>query len=219
MTDQQTLPPPPAPADERRRLPWQAIVRVGLPVAAAGAALGALGGWLWYQWWGPANTGAIYDTVDGPKWYDLTDQGLAHQFDGPAQYALVGLLLGIVLGVLGYVLGRRHALAALAGLIVGTALAASVSYLVGTQLSPPDPQQFATAANVCTEQPCKEYPAAIETSGWTPFLCWPLGALGAFSIAVVLMSWLGSTRTKLDELPPLVASPTPVKQPDDQPAP
>ncbi len=214
MTDQQTLPPPPAPAVERRALPWRAIVLVGGSLAAAGAALGALGGWLWYQWWAPANTGTIYDTVDGPKWYDLTDQGVAHQFAGPGQYALIGLLLGIALGVVAVIVGRRHALAAVAGLIVGTALAAYLSYVVGTAQSPPDPQQYATSANVD-----KEYPAAIEVSGWTPFLCWPLGALGAYSVAVLAMSWLGTTRTKLDELPPLVAKPSPVKEPDDQPAP
>jgi hypothetical protein len=188
-------------------------------LAAAGAAVGALGGWLWYQWWGPANTGIIYDTVDGPKWYDLTDQGVAHQFDGPGQYAVIALLLGIALGVVAFFVGRRQALAAVAGLIVGTALAAYLSYVVGTALSPPDPQKYATSANVCKEEPCKDYPAAIEVSGWTPFLCWPLGALGAFSTTVVVMSWLGTTRTKLDELPPLVANPGPVKQPDDRPAP
>lgn len=219
MTDQQTLPPPPAPAAERRDLPWRAMALVGGSLAAAGAILGALGGWLWYQWWAPANTGAIYDTVDGPKWYDLTDQGVAHQFDGPGQYALIGLLLGILLGAVAAVVGRGQPLAAVGGLIVGTALAASMAYVVGTAQSPPDPQKYATAANVCEEAPCEEYPAAIEVSGWTPFLCWPLGALGAFSAAVMVMSWLGTTRTKLDELPPLVAKPSPVKEPDDQPAP
>lgn len=217
MTHQQLQPPPPAPPVERRRVPWREVALVAGAVAAGCAVVGAGAGWLWYQWWAPANTGTIYDTVDGPKWYDLTDQGVAHQFDGPAQYAVIALGLGAVLGVLALLVGRRQPVAAVAGLIVGTAAAAYLCYLVGTELSPPDPQTFATEANID-----KEYPAAIEVSGWTPFLCWPLGALGAYSVAVLAMSWLGTTRSRLDELPPLVAPPahgTPVTAPDDRPAP
>ncbi len=216
MIEQHTLPPP-APADERQPLPWRAIAVVVVAVVAGSAALGALGGWLWYRWWGPPNTGTIYDTVDGPTWYDLSsDAGLTHQFDGPAQYAVVGLGLGVVLGVLAAVLGRRQALAAMAALVVGGALAAYLSWAVGTAMSPPDPERYATEANVCTKEPCKEYPAAIEVSGWTPFLCWPIGALGGFSVAIFVMSWVGTTRTMLGELEPLVPLAAPVKAPTDR---
>ena len=193
MTEQETVPPP-APEVERRRLPWRAVAVVVGAVVAAGAALGALGGWLWYQWWGPPNTGTIYDTVNGPLWFDPSDQGIAHQFDGPGQYAVIGLGLGVVLGILAAVLGRRQAMAALAALVVGGALAAYLSWVVGTAMSPPDPEQYATADNVCTEEPCEEYPAAIEVSGWTPFLCWPIGALAGFCTAIVVMSFTGEFR-------------------------
>lgn len=194
MTEQDTMPPP-APPAERTPLPWRAIAIVVGVVVAAGAALGALGGWLWYQWWGPPNNGAIYDTVDGPTWYDLSsDEGLTHQFDGPAQYAVIGIGLGVVLGILAAVFGRRQAMAALGALVVGGALAAYLSWAVGTAMSPPDPQQYATEANVCPVEPCKEYPAAIEISGWTPFLCWPIGALAGFCTAIVVMSFTGEVR-------------------------
>ncbi|RHW25165.1 hypothetical protein D0Z08_20955 [Nocardioides immobilis] len=194
MIEQDTLPPP-APADERRPLPWRAIAVVVVAVIAGSAALGALGGWLWYRWWGPPNTGAIVDLGYGPTWYDLSsDAGLTHQFDGPAQYAVIGLGLGIVLGVLAAVLGRRQALAAMAALVVGGALAAYLSWAVGTAMSPPDPERYATEANLCTKGPCEEYPAAIEVSGWTPFLCWPIGALGGFCAAIAVMSFTGEVR-------------------------
>jgi hypothetical protein len=190
VTDQETEPAattdaPAAPA----RSPLIGRIFPALVVTLAGVGLGALGGWLWYVWWGPPNTGTIYDTVDGPQWYDLTDQGVAHQFDGPAEYAIVGLVFGIVLGILAAVLGRRQALVALVGLAVGSALAAYLSFVVGTALSPPDPQDYATADNID-----KEYPAAIELSGWTPFLVWPIGALGAFCTAIVAMSGAGEVR-------------------------
>lgn len=204
MTAEQETVSPPAPAAERDRPPWRSTALVVGTVVVAAGGLGAFGGWLWYQWWGPPNTGAIIDTETwGPRWFDLSDEGLAHQFDGPAQYAVIALGLGTLLGIGAAALGRRQAIAAVVALAVGSALAAYLSWVVGTTLSPPDPDKFATAANVCTEEPCEEYPAAIELSGWTPLLCWPIAALGSFSVAIIVMSWLGSTRTKLGELEPL----------------
>jgi len=203
VTEQEIVPALPESV-ERRRPAWRGIALVVVPVLVAGAALGALGGWLWYQWWGPPNTGEIYDTaVWGPRWIDFTDKGLAHQFAGPGEYAVIALGFGTLLGILAVVLGRRQAFAALGALVVGSALAAYLSFAVGTALSPPDPQRYATEANVCHEEPCQEYQAAIEVSGWTPFLCWPIGALGAYTLAIVAMSWIGTTRTRLDELEPL----------------
>ena len=212
MTAEQETVSPPAPAAERRPLPWRTTAPVVGAVVVAAGLLGAVGGWLWYQWWAPPNTGEIYETATwGPRWFDLSDKGLAHQFDGPAQYAVIALGLGTLLGVLTAVLGRRQAVAAVVALAVGSALAAYLSWAVGTTLSPPDPDRFATAANVCTEKPCKQYDAAIELSGWTPLLCWPIAALGSFSVAIIVMSWLGTTRTRLGDLEPLT--------PPDRPAP
>ena len=188
MTEQETLPPP-APVVERRRLPWRAVATLGVGLVAAGAGLGALGGWLWYLWWAPANTGTIYDTTLGVRWYDVTDEGITHQFDGPAEYAVIALVLGALLGCAAALLGRRQALTALGALVAGSALAAYAAWAVGTALSPPDPQQFATKANVG-----KEYPAAIELSGWTPLLCWPLGALAAFCLTIVVRSMVAEFR-------------------------
>ena len=180
------------PASERSRLPWRSIALVVVGVLAAAAGLGALGGWLWYQWWGPPNTGEIYDTATwGPRWFDLTDQGLAHQFDGPAQYAVIALGFGTVLGILAAALGRRQPVAAAVALAAGSGLAAYLSWVVGTALSPPDPQQFATEDNIG-----KEYLARLELSSWTPLLCWPIAALGAFCIAIVAGSWLGELRSR-----------------------
>lgn len=199
MTTEYDIATPPAPAEEREQRPWGAMAMVAGILVVAGAALGALGGWLWYQWWGPPNSGPIYNTAEGPRWYDLTDQGLAHQFDGPAQYAVIALGLGLLLGVGGVLLGRRQPYAVLAGLIAGSGLAAYLAFAVGTALSPPDPQKYATEANVCTEEPCQEYDAAIEVSGWSPFLVWPLGALGGFCVATLVLNSFGTIREVQEE--------------------
>lgn len=203
VTEQEIVPAPPETV-ERPGPAWRGVALVVVPVLLAGAALGALGGWLWYQWWGPPDKGIILDTVaSGPRWVASTQQGIEGQFDGPGEYAVIALGFGVLLGILAAVLGRRQALAALAGLVAASALAAYLAFAVGTALSPPDPQQFANPDTVCTEEPCKEYDAAIETSGWTPFLCWPIGALGAYTAAIMVMSGVGTTRTMLDELEPL----------------
>lgn len=185
----------PAPtAAARRRLPWGRMLLVAGVVVAACAVLGLVGGWLWYHWWGPPNKGTIYDTTKGPLWFDASDKGVAQKFNGPADYSVIAVGLSVVVGVAAALLGRRQALAAIGGLILGTALAAYLSWMVGTAMSPPDPSQYATKANICQKAPCKEYPAQIELSGWTPFLCWPIGALGGFSVTIVVSQWIEDFR-------------------------
>ncbi|WP_183094115.1 hypothetical protein [Nocardioides stalactiti] len=187
VTDQETVLPA-GPASERTPVPWRAWGAVAGALLVAGAALGGLGGWLWYQWWGPPNKGSIFDTTAyGITWFDTTDKGIAQDFAGTGEYVVIGFGLGLVLGTIAAFVGRRHAFAALAALLAGAALAAALSWAVGTMLSPPDPQKFATEANVCTELPCKEYPAAIEVNGWTPYLLWPIGALTGFCATTFLL--------------------------------
>lgn len=184
----------PAPTAVERRVAWGRVLLVAAIVVVACAALGLLGGVLWYHWWGPPNKGTIYDTTQGPLWFDATDKGIAQQFNGPAEYAVIAAGLSVLVGVAAALLGRRQALAAVGGLVVGTALAAYLSWVVGTSMSPPDPAKYATKANICQKAPCKEYPAQIELTGWTPLLCWPIGALGGFSVTVMVSQWVGDFR-------------------------
>lgn len=189
-TEPETVPPPVAPAEERPPVAWRAIALVAVAVLAAGAGLGALGGWLWYSWWAPPATGRIYETASGIRWYpDPWDPGQHQVFAGTAGYVVVGLAGGVVLGLIALVVGRRQAYAALAALVVGSALAASVHYAVGVAMSPPDPQTYATEEHVEDE-----YPAAIEVTGWSPYLVWPGGALAGFCAAVALFSGAGEVR-------------------------
>ncbi len=179
----------PAPTTERPTAPSGGVVSAPVAVVGAvlvlGGALGALGGWLWWRWWGPANTGSVYQTDDGPKWYDLTAGGFTHVFDGTAQYAVIGLGFGLLLGIAAGLLSRRHAVLGLVAVVVASALGAVVAAQLGYALSPPDPQQYETAANVCEKAPCKEYPAALRISGWTPYLTWAIGALASYFIVML----------------------------------
>ena len=180
-----------APA-EPGRARWVAPAVVVAAVAGTGGALGALGGWLWYLWWAPAREGRIYRTAEGPRWFpNPWDPGQAQVFAGTAEFAIVGLGLGLLVGLLAGLLGRRLAFAGLVGLLLGTALAAGVAYLVGTAISPPDPQSL-----VDSEPVGATLPAAIEVSGWTPYLCWPLGGLLGFLVATYLVSALDDVRRR-----------------------
>lgn len=155
-------------------------------VLALGGALGALGGWLWWRWWGPPNNGIVYDTASGPRWYDFSsDEGFTHVFDSTAQFAVVGLGFGLLLGIVAGLLARRTALLGLVAVLVASALGAVLAAWVGFTLSPPDPQVHAIEANICTEEPCKEYPAGLVISGWTPYLAWSIGALASYFVVML----------------------------------
>ena len=56
-------------------------------------------------------------------------------------------------------------------------------------LNPPDPQTYATDDRIG-----EEHPAAIEVTGWTPYLLWPAGALSGFCVTVIVGSWVGELR-------------------------
>lgn len=172
-----TIPPASSPvADGRPSRSPLVTGAVAVAIVALGGALGALGGWLWYRWWGPPNVGRVYDTPDGRTWVDLTERGLAQVFAATGQYVVVGLALGLLLGVLAAVLGRHRALVALGAVLVASALAAYVASRVGIALGPTDPQTLVDDVELG-----ERLPAAITLSGWTPYLMWPIGALVGFA--------------------------------------
>lgn len=169
---------------DRRTLPRLVVV---LPLLAA--AVGAASGWLWYQWWGPPLQGQIFETTSGIRWYpDPFDPGQQQVFSGTAEYVVLGVLGGVVLGAVAVILSRRRYLLTLLVLGVASGIAATTMFVVGVALSPPDPDSFATSANVCRERPCEQFPAAIEVTGWTPFLSWTIGSLGTFGATIAALS-------------------------------
>ena len=192
MTDQETIPVGGSTADEPGRARWAAPALVAASVAGAGIALGALGGCIWWLWWGPGAKGQIFETTEGPTWYpNPWDPGQAQVFAATGEFALVGLGVGLLVGALAAVLARREAFAGFVGLLVGTGLGSAVAYLVGTLLSPPDPQSL-----VDTEPIGTTLPAAIDVDGWTAYVCWPLGGLLGFMIGIVVISWIEDMRRR-----------------------
>lgn len=181
------------------------VTRVGA-VLAGSVALGLLGGWLWWTWWAPATPGRIYDVPDkGPHWYpDPWDPGQTDAFGGTAQYIVIGLGLGLLLGLLAGLLAGRLALPVLAAVLLGSALAALAMVWLGTQLSPPDPQTLATAANVDEKVPgnLEVTMGRVSLLGWddapvpTPYLAWPVGGLTGYLVVMLSAKSLGEVRAR-----------------------
>lgn len=149
-------------------------------------AAGAIAGWLWERWWTPI-TGVV---VDGTWVAGYRPEGdgfvfdfpsLEGFFDGTAQYVVIGVLTGLVLGVACGLLGRRSELVMLVAVVVGSVLAGFVAYRLGTHLGPPDPTTLETAAPDGTL-----LPGELTIEGASPFVAWPLGALLGLSVTYLL---------------------------------
>ena len=156
----------------------RSIVRA-LVVLLLAVALGFLGGWLWWHWWGPATKGTVYDTVQGPHWYDASADGLKREFSATAQYVVVSAGLGILFGVVVGLLARGRELLFIVLLVVGAAATAALTAWFGSELGPPVPP--ATHANIG-----KDFLGHLSVNGWSPYLAGPVGALTGF--LVVLLS-------------------------------
>ena len=174
--------PPPSPTADPPTRGWLGAGALGLGIVVLGGALGAAGGWFWYRWWGPPGEGEVYETSRGPLWLDTADQARTHAFDAIAQFVVIGVTLGLVLGLVAAIVGRRRPLGALAAVCAASAVGALLAARVGFQLSPPDPQTLADEVEIGAK-----LSDGLVLDGWTPYLCWPVGALVGF-LAVMLSS-------------------------------
>lgn len=168
--------PAPPPPLQRALLGWTVLLAV-----AAGA--GWIGGQLWWRWWGPGPDGVVYETQQGDLvWLpDPPELGFAELFSATGQYVVIGLGLGLLLGLLAGLVCRGRELPGLVVALGAAGLAAWLSYTVGTDLSPSDPQAMAADAGAGAE-----LPGALAITGWTPYLGWPAGVLIGFIASVVL---------------------------------
>ena len=179
---------------------------VGVAAVVVGAAIGSLGGWLWWSWWGPAPTGKVYDTPAGPHWYpDPFDPGITRDFAGTGQFVVIAFGLALLIGVAGGLILRDHAVFGL-----GIAVACSVSatawmVLVGRSQSPGDPQDKVSRADIGDTLPGHLDVASIKVKApqWvadlvnadqvsfhihTPYFVWPVGAMLGYLVVMLALN-------------------------------
>ncbi len=172
----------------RSTLRWTLRAAVeALVVVAVCAGVGAAVGYGWYRLW-DSPPGVAFEG----QWYpDPTDEGYRSIFGATATYVLLGALAGLVLGVLAALLARHSELVTLAAVVVGTALAAWLSYRLGTSLGPPD-----AAAIAKTAADFKEIPGNLAVEGHSPFVSWTFGGLLGVASTYLLTSGLAESRRR-----------------------
>ena len=156
---------------------------LGVPLAL-GLVLGAVGGWLWWTWWGPPPVGKIYDTTAGPTWYPMPlDPGIARDFDGTAMYVVVGAGCGLLLGVVGGWFARHRPLEGLAAVLLASVAAAALMTVIGVGQSPADPQDRADEVEIGTK-----LPGHLHVAGWSPYLVWPATTLLGYTVLMLSLT-------------------------------
>lgn len=150
-------------------------------LALAGIA-GWAGGQLWWRWWAPGPEGTVHDTGSERIWLpEPLESGFAEIFPATAQYVVIGLGFGLVLGILAGVAFRGRELVGLAGGMAAAVIGAVAMYAVGMALSPPDPQTLVDDVRVGAA-----LPAALGLGGWPALLAWPIGVTAGFLAVMVL---------------------------------
>lgn len=161
------------PHDVRRaRTGLRASLLQAVGVVVVFVAVGAALGWVWERWWEPS-TGTVFRKqwfpVDGEGRYDL--DALRNEFAGTAQYVVLALGAGVVLGALSSLLMAGRELLALLTVVVASVLAAVVMWQVGAALGPPDPQELARTAGRGAS-----LPSDLSLDSLGALLAWPLAA-------------------------------------------
>lgn len=106
-------------------------------IAVSGAVLGVVVGVLWWVMT-PAEQWLVFDgglgaaDLNSPDW-----------FAADAWFLILGVVGGLLLTVVSWFWARRDPVAAVLGLIVGSALLSVVAWSVGGVLGPPDPHEAA----------------------------------------------------------------------------
>jgi hypothetical protein len=156
------------PARLRSALPHLAVVL--LLFAGGGAVAGLVWEWVW--------TPPVGTVSDG-RWL-LDGDALRDDVSGTALYVLVAAAAGLLLGVLAGLLSQPAELVTLAGVVLGSVLAAWLMLEVGQAMGPADPRALAQAAGQGAR-----LPGRLAVEGESPFVAFPTGALVGLLVVLV----------------------------------
>ncbi len=184
--------------DPDNRPDRKAVVQAAI-IEGIFCCVGVLAGVVWQWLWTPA-MGSVLDH----KWAPADAIALSEQFSSTGWYVVVGTVAGLVTGALVALFLDRSPLLTLAAVVVGSALAAWLMYVVGTALGPADPTTLAKTAADGTM-----IPEQLKVSGKSPYIALPVGAL--IGVALVFLG-MSVRRTTPEPAP----EPAPELTPSDQ---
>lgn len=165
------------------------------------AVAGVGAGWVWERWWTPT-IGVVIEGTWVPGYRMQGEQfvfdfpSLEGFFDATAQYVVLGVGAGLLLGVLCALLGRRSEIVMLGAVLGGSVLAGYIAYRLGVHLGPVDPTLLETRVDDATV-----LPAALDLEGASPFVAWPLGALVGLCVTYLLTSASATSHRRETEDP------------------
>lgn len=159
-------------------------------IVVAFTAAGALAGLVWKGLW-HAPAGVAFEQ----QWY-LQPESYADEFSGTGTYVLIAGAVGLLTALVVAFVHERDEVTTVVAVLVGSALAAWVMYLVGHRLGPDDPRILAQAAADYASLPADlrvhggehAIPGLEGVPGWhgripgPPFLAWPIGAMAGLAL-------------------------------------
>ena len=169
----------PGPEPLRSRLPW---IRIG-GFAALALGLGAAGG---VAWWALVRLPSYAVARNGTA--GVSERGLTEFFAGDAWFCLIGFVVGLFLGILGWRLFRAYGWPVALGVVVLAFLAGLLCWAVGFRLGPGSFVDRLAAA-----QPGDLVPIELTVRSRAALLIWPFAA--------VVPALLGSSLGRDDEIP------------------
>ncbi|WCC80842.1 hypothetical protein O6R08_05130 [Cutibacterium equinum] len=170
--------------NETTRAQVLALLRSSLLVMGIGVVLGGLAAPLWHS----MVTLPTY-TVGSDGAASTTEKGLTQVFSTDAMYCLVGLIVGLVIGCLGWVLMRRRGAWAVLATAASSVLSALACWWVGVLIGP---DSFAERISSAKEG--DEVPVDFALHTWVSVLVWVLSAMIAILIASLVTVRRCSTR-------------------------
>ena len=161
------------------------ILRLNLLVIAIGIVLGGLAAPIWHS----MVTLPTY-TVGSDGAASTTEKGLTQVFSTDAVYCFIGLVVGLIIGCLSWVLMRRWGAWGVLAAGISACLSALACWWVGVLIGP---DSF--AERIASAKSGEVVPVDFALHTWVAVLVWLLAAMVPLLIASLVTARRGAPRT------------------------
>ncbi|MSS45509.1 hypothetical protein FYJ43_05525 [Cutibacterium sp. WCA-380-WT-3A] len=171
--------------NETLRASRLAILRLSLFVIVAGIVLGGLAAPIWHS----MVTLPTY-TVGSDGAASTTEKGLTEVFSTDAMYCLIGVVVGVIIGCLSWIMMRQRGAWGVLAAATSACLSALVCWWVGVLIGP---DSF--AERIASAKSGEAIPVDFALHTWVAVLVWLLAAMVPMLIASLVTASRGAPRT------------------------